>query len=358
MDHNSAQLSISRNSATSTDSTLTIAPGATVRGRGSITSGVATGGSNNHIVNNGMISADVNNISLLVNPNRFTNNGTLRATGGGTLNLTTTNFTNGPTGVLQATAGGKLIAPHMDGSNLNGSSADGASSLMDLNGTAYSINQPMAITNNATAYFRGGWTKNADINLGGRAIFDYPVTDPQTSPFNTLKAQVISGYNAGAWTGPGINSAQAAANPSLYGVAIAEASVLLNNPNGGVFAGQSVDGTSVLVAFTRLGDADMNFTVNLNDFNRLAANFGQTGKSWIDGDFNYDGTVNLQDFNRLAANFGLSAGADGVVDPQDWAALSAAVPEPTALLLLSGVPALAGMRCFPRRQRRCERSTN
>jgi filamentous hemagglutinin len=350
LDQPNAQLSISRNSATSTDSTLTIAPGATVRGRGSLTSGAVTGGSNNRIVNNGLVSADISNGLLTVNPNAFTNNGTLRATGGGTLTVSANSFTNGPTGVLQATAGGKLNITHLDGSvNLNSSSADGANSVMDLRGSGYTINQPMAITNGATVFFHEGWTKSADINLGGRAIFDYPVSDPQTSPFNTLKAQVVSGYNNGAWNGPGINSAQAAANPSICGVAIAEASALFNNPNGGTFAGQSVDGTSVLVAFTRLGDADMNFSVNLSDFNRLAANFGQTGKSWIDGDFNYDGTVNLQDFNRLAQNFGLSAGPDGVVDPQDWSALAAAVPEPTTLLLLSGVPALAGMR---RRRRR------
>jgi hypothetical protein len=50
----------------------------------------------------------------------------------------------------------------------------------------------------------------------------------------------------------------------------------------------------------------------------------------------------------LAGNFGLSAGADGVVDPSDWSALAAAVPEPSCRFL-TGVPALAGMR--PRRRR-------
>jgi hypothetical protein len=55
---------------------------------------------------------------------------------------------------------------------------------------------------------------------------------------------------------------------------------------------------------------------------------------WSQGDFTYDGIVNLQDFNRLAANFGLSAGADGVVDPEDWAALAAVVPEPGHLGLI------------------------
>ena len=43
------------------------------------------------------------------------------------------------------------------------------------------------------------------------------------------------------------------------------------------FAGQDVDNTAVLVAYTRYGDADMNGIVNLNDFNRLTAGFGSPG---------------------------------------------------------------------------------
>jgi hypothetical protein len=81
--------------------------------------------------------------------------------------------------------------------------------------------------------------------------------------------------------------------------------------------------------------------VNLADFNKLASNFGQTARFWTEGDFNYDGIVNLADFNLLASNFGLSA-AGSEVTPQNWANLAAAVPEPTSLIL-SGVPALAGM---------------
>jgi hypothetical protein len=79
--------------------------------------------------------------------------------------------------------------------------------------------------------------------------------------------------------------------------------------------------------------------VNLNDFNRLAANFGSTSAVWSQGDFTYDGVVNLDDFNRLAANFGLSA-AGTEVTPGDWAALAAAVPEPLAPALVAALPLL------------------
>jgi hypothetical protein len=98
--------------------------------------------------------------------------------------------------------------------------------------------------------------------------------------------------------------------------------------------------TPLLIAYTRYGDANADGVVDLIDFNALASNFG-TGDDWFEGDFNYDGIVNLQDFNRLASNFGLSAGPDGVVDPQDWVNLASAVPEPSLVAL---VPLLALVR--------------
>ena len=110
----------------------------------------------------------------------------------------------------------------------------------------------------------------------------------------------------------------------------------------------------MILRLTRYGDADLNGVVGLGDFNALATNFGQSDKFWSDGDFNYDGSVNLLDFNLLAGNFGLSAGPDGVVDPGDWAALSAAVPEPVVSSLILAI-ALTSLRP-PRRPSRTARS--
>jgi uncharacterized protein (TIGR03382 family) len=62
----------------------------------------------------------------------------------------------------------------------------------------------------------------------------------------------------------------------------------------------------------------------------LAANFGLSGKFWHEADFTFDGLVNLQDFNRLAANFGLTAGPGGPT-PLDWSNLASAIPEPGSL---------------------------
>jgi hypothetical protein len=87
------------------------------------------------------------------------------------------------------------------------------------------------------------------------------------------------------------------------------------------------DGTMTARATARPGDANFDGTVNLLDFNALAANFGATtNTSWLSGDFNFDNRVDLTDFNILAANFGTSG-------------VPASIPEPSAAALLSGVAA-------------------
>jgi hypothetical protein len=65
-----------------------------------------------------------------------------------------------------------------------------------------------------------------------------------------------------------------------------------------------VDDTAVLIKYTWSGDADLTGVVELADYNRLAFNFGESGRIWSDGDFNFDGTVDLTDFNLMSPNFG------------------------------------------------------
>ena len=66
--------------------------------------------------------------------------------------------------------------------------------------------------------------------------------------------------------------------------------------------------------FFLMGDANRDARVNLADFNIHAANFGQSGRDFTQGNFNYDaaGLVNLADFNLLASRFGSSVGPDAV----------------------------------------------
>jgi hypothetical protein len=182
-------------------------------------------------------------------------------------------------------------------------------------------------------------TRALQIGIGGTidlgeaaAVVDYS----GGSPLPQIRNWVVLGYNGGAWNS-GIGIGSRFANDTTHGVGYGEAADI--GTPALIFG--AVDADTVLLRFTRYGDADLNGIINLDDFNRLAANFGATSAVWTQGDFNYDARVNLDDFNRLAANFGLSA-AGPEVTPRDWAALVAAVPEPSATL--SALPAILLLR--------------
>ena len=76
-----------------------------------------------------------------------------------------------------------------------------------------------------------------------------------------------------------------------------------------------MDNTSVLLKHTFYGDANLDGTVDLQDFNKLAANFGASPRRWSQGDFDFNASVNLQDFNKLAANFGAAGLSPDMLPP-------------------------------------------
>lgn len=96
---------------------------------------------------------------------------------------------------------------------------------------------------------------------------------------------------------------------------------------------QDVDVLVRLIFLSEYGDADLDRTVGLGDFNILAGNFGASNVGWASADFTGDRMVTLADFNVLAGHFGFAASPSGPT-PQDWAALASAVPEPASLSLV------------------------
>jgi autotransporter-associated beta strand protein len=163
-------------------------------------------------------------------------------------------------------------------------------------------------------------------------------------PISSIAAYVASGYNNGAWNGPGINSSAAAANSASYALGYADSSDP-GNPAG-------LSSATIEIKYTLLGDADLNGTVNGIDFGILAANFNHSVSRWDQGDFNYDNIVNGIDFTSLAANFneaasGAAVGLSALSDPALLAfaeanGLMADVPEPAAptVLLLTSATTL------------------
>ncbi len=141
----------------------------------------------------------------------------------------------------------------------------------------------------------------SSINLTiNSMIIDYT----GASPLPTIQALMTSGYNGGNWTGSGFRTSHAFAG-STTSLGFAEATDLFG-VFPATFSGQQVDNTSILIKYTYYGDARLDGNVNLNDFNALAANFGQSNRRWSQGDFDFSTNVTLNDFNRLASNFGQS----------------------------------------------------
>ena len=122
--------------------------------------------------------------------------------------------------------------------------------------------------------------------------------------------------------------------------------VTFDNSSGGVGA---TDATFDNYVATRPGDATLDGVVNLADFGRLRANFGDptAAGDFTRGDFNIDGVVNLADFGLLRGNFNQNVG--NAPSAADWAAMEAElVPEPGAGAL---VGLLGGAGLLARRRR-------
>jgi hypothetical protein len=69
-------------------------------------------------------------------------------------------------------------------------------------------------------------------------------------------------------------------------------------------AGNSLTGNGAESFFFQMADANRDRTVNALDFSILASNFGISGGTSSQGNFNYDGVVDTSDFVTLATNFG------------------------------------------------------
>src|SRR5262249_16248716 len=83
------------------------------------------------------------------------------------------------------------------------------------------------------------------------------------------------------------------------------------------------------------GDANGDRSVDTIDFNILVSNFGQTGKTFSLGNFDYDasGNVDTIDFNLLASNFSkyLAPASTPLTGRRDAAPNAATRPPPTSL---------------------------
>jgi hypothetical protein len=127
-------------------------------------------------------------------------------------------------------------------------------------------------------------------------------------PISSIRSYLDGGYNHGAWTGTGIVSSAAAANPTAYTVGYADGDNSVDAANTGTPAGE------IKIMYTVAGDANLSSGVDLSDLVIVASDFGKSGADWAEGDLNYDGDVNLSDLVIVASNFGASVAAQSAED--------------------------------------------
>ncbi len=264
--------------------------------------------------------------------------GSLTKSGTGTLTLWTSNNYSGGTVI---TAGRLLIEPTSPTTSAlpTGALSISGSGIVQLADNV-AAGTPLGTSNvNLTSL---SLTGNGTLDIGNnRIIIDYssPATDPIASIAAWIKAGFDDGDTPGA--GPSIISSDIAADDLAsglsYGIGYADGadSVVAGLPSG-----------EIEIMFTLLGDANLDGTVNSEDFTPFSANLGKNG-SWDQGDFNYDGTVNAEDFTAFSANLGksatLAAGALVAANGIDLAN----VPEPAC----AGVMVVGGLGILRRRRR-------
>jgi hypothetical protein len=160
-------------------------------------------------------------------------------------------------------------------------------------------------------------------------IFHYT----SASPAADIRGYLVSGFNAGAWTGTGLDSSSAATDPNLL-----------------TGIGYFDSGSSVIVKYTYYGDNNLDGKVDTTDFQMLLDGLVATNaSSWTMGDYTYDGHVGLgNDFNlflrgylsqgRVLGDLAPIVAEDTNLSGAQKAQLLALVPEPSAAVVVALMP--------------------
>jgi hypothetical protein len=153
----------------------------------------------------------------------------------------------------------------------------------------------------------------------------------KSTKISQLTSALISGSNAGTWTGKGITSSTAGADPQHYAIGLFDNSIL-TLPS---FGGQPVDANSLLLTIAHLGDANDGGVVDIQDQSVITNNWQKPGSTWSNGDLNLDGFVDIQDLTLVTNNWQQESAfsLDSGFKSQDSG--PAPIPEPLSLPILA-----------------------
>ena len=220
-----------------------------------------------------------------------------------------------------------------------------------------------------------GASRIGTLSLGAGASLDLNDNDLVlvNDTYANVTSKIASARNGGAWNGTGLTSTAAgAANPKNKTLGTLTGAEYISIA-GTSFDGYTIAAGDVVVKYTYYGDTDFNGVVNFDDYSRTDAGFNNTRSGWLNGDFDYNGVVNFDDYSLIDNAFNTQSGSlrramayvDGS-DPNratmDTPALHMvmnhfdefgapyaqgflnAVPEPTSMMMLTGLAALAARR--------------
>jgi hypothetical protein len=163
---------------------------------------------------------------------------------------------------------------------------------------------------------------SSTLDIGNGAIV---INYGGATPVAAMRARILAGRGGpglgASWTGAGITSSAAAqanaTDPEAWSVGYAENAAL---PLGAYasFRGVTVDATSVLIAYTRTGDANLDGLVNDDDVTIVGATYAPATAQahWALGDFDYNGFVADDDVTLLGVFYQPGAGAAPAPFPQ------------------------------------------
>lgn len=130
--------------------------------------------------------------------------------------------------------------------------------------------------------------------------------------YTGLTGDVKRGYNSGAWNGNGIVTSMSSATltraRTTLGVSLASDAFNIGAAATATFGTETVTGSSVLIKYTWMGDANLSGKITGDDYFKVDSVFPSHLTGYTNGDFDFNGKVNADDYFWLDLTY-VSQGA-------------------------------------------------
>ncbi|HYO09379.1 MAG TPA: LamG-like jellyroll fold domain-containing protein [Tepidisphaeraceae bacterium] len=268
--------------------------------------------------------------------------GAVLTTGGSNANTTFAGNLSGAGGVTKVGTGALTLS----GSNTHTGGTTASAGKIVL-GASLTTSSSMNATGGTIELAAGGSkivkTAAVTVNGGGKLdLKDNRLAVTGGDDLAAITTLVKNGRSGGSWNGSGITSSLAASSNGLTGLGIATAVA------GQVFFGQTLGAGDVMVAYTYVGDADLNRRIDGDDYFRIDSSIGSAAAAtWFNGDFDYNGKINGDDYFWIDQNVAMQgsvtlpagAGIEGA-----GVAGATAVPEPSTAVAAAIAVGAAAVR--------------